>query len=131
MPGSHLLNSSWQLRPWVPPVQLLVKTGAPNCVPGHAQEQGDPFFPFSLEQHCGNAIPRVRSLGAALCRQQGCCWLDVTTRPLLEVGENLALVPRMEPVTLTGHNSYGPGSTVVKGIGQGEEDGVVRALGHL
>lgn len=70
------------------------------------------------------------SAGAGLCRQQGCYWLDLTTCLLLEIGINLALVPSWQPAILTEH-SYVPGSTVVKRMGQGGEDGVVRALGHL
>lgn len=44
---------------------------------------------------------------------------------------SLALVAWMGPVLLTGNNNSIPGSAVVKRIGQGEEDGVARALGHL
>lgn len=55
LPESHLLHSSWQLHPWVPPAAVSSVAGeerGPKLCARTCQEQGEPSFPFSLPGRC-------------------------------------------------------------------------------
>lgn len=62
LPKSHLLHSSWQLRPWVPPAAVSSvageERGSKLCA-RTCQEQGEPSFPFSLPGSCTTGTARA------------------------------------------------------------------------
>lgn len=62
LPESHLLHSSWQLRPWVPLAAVSSVAGeerGSNLCARTCQEQGEPSFPFSLPGSCSTGTARA------------------------------------------------------------------------